>query len=83
MSWYSSRFVVYHTIERPPVCDEKLRVPKAMVAELPSHVTANVVEQFLQTIVVFQKTLDSGPVRSINIMRVIMYYVFYGLCILG
>ncbi|GFX13575.1 putative DD41D transposase [Trichonephila clavipes] len=44
-------FVVDHTIEDSPVCDAAPRVAEVMVSELRVHATANVVEPFVQTLV--------------------------------
>ncbi|GFW54974.1 hypothetical protein TNCV_2785891 [Trichonephila clavipes] len=45
-------FVVNHIIEDAPVCDASSRVSAAMVSELRDHAAANVVELFVQTLVV-------------------------------
>ncbi|GFX60713.1 hypothetical protein TNCV_4976891 [Trichonephila clavipes] len=42
---------VDHTIEDAPVCDEASRVAVAMVSELRVHTAANVVELFVQILV--------------------------------
>ncbi|GFV95273.1 hypothetical protein TNCV_4586481 [Trichonephila clavipes] len=54
-------FDVDHTIEDAPVCDAASRVAAAMVSELRVYVAENVIELFLQTLVVLQTTpiLDS------------------------
>ncbi|GFW99537.1 hypothetical protein TNCV_3417701 [Trichonephila clavipes] len=56
------RFVADHTIEAAPICDATSEVSAAMVSELRFHTAANVIEQFVQTLVVLQTTptLDSG-----------------------
>ncbi|GFW83235.1 uncharacterized protein TNCV_2508751 [Trichonephila clavipes] len=59
---HHTRLVVDYTIEDAPVCDAASRVAAAVVSELRVHATANVVELFVQTIVVLQTTsiLDLG-----------------------
>ncbi|GFW28463.1 hypothetical protein TNCV_4641281 [Trichonephila clavipes] len=46
------RFIVDHTIEDAPVCDPASRVAATMVSELRVHAAANVVELFVQTLIV-------------------------------
>ncbi|GFU69046.1 hypothetical protein TNCV_4457731 [Trichonephila clavipes] len=55
-------FVIDNTIEFVPVCDLASMVAAAIVPQLIVHAVANVVELFVQTLVVLQKTLvlDSG-----------------------
>ncbi|GFY35925.1 HTH_Tnp_Tc3_2 domain-containing protein [Trichonephila clavipes] len=57
-----SRFVVDCTIEETSVCDTASRVAVTMVFELRVHSAVNVIELFVQTLVVLQTTsiLDSG-----------------------
>ncbi|GFX02522.1 hypothetical protein TNCV_727761 [Trichonephila clavipes] len=54
-------FVVDHTIKEAFVCDAASRVATTMVSTLRVHAVANVVELFVQTLVVLQTTtiLDS------------------------
>lgn len=52
-----SRFVVDHAIESTSVCDVASRVDEAMVTQLTSHATANVIELFPQILAVLQMTL--------------------------
>ncbi|GFX65952.1 hypothetical protein TNCV_13731 [Trichonephila clavipes] len=58
------RFVVVHTIEDVSVCDAASRITAVMISELRVHASGNVVELFMQTLVVLQTTkiLDSGLV---------------------
>ncbi|GFV95256.1 hypothetical protein TNCV_4586311 [Trichonephila clavipes] len=67
-SYHHARFVVDHTIEDVPVCDAESGVAAAMVSELRVHVTANVVELSVQTLIVLQTTpiLDSGLVTLLH-----------------
>ncbi|GFW20688.1 hypothetical protein TNCV_1049111 [Trichonephila clavipes] len=62
------RLVADQTIEDTPVCDAVPREPAAMVSELRVHATANVVELFVQTLVVLQTTpiLDSELVTWLH-----------------
>ncbi|GFT22409.1 hypothetical protein TNCV_3273811 [Trichonephila clavipes] len=57
-----TRFVVDHTIEDTLICDAASRVAAALISELRVHAAANVIELFVQTLVVLQTTptLDSG-----------------------
>ncbi|GFV81256.1 hypothetical protein TNCV_4772831 [Trichonephila clavipes] len=57
----TQRFVVNQLIEDAPVCNAASRVTAVMVSELRVHAAANVVELFVQTLVVLQTTpmLDS------------------------
>ncbi|GFT93701.1 hypothetical protein TNCV_499781 [Trichonephila clavipes] len=61
---YRQKFVVDHTIEDAPVCDAASKVAASMVSELRVHTIANVVELFVQKLVVLQTSqiLDSGLV---------------------
>ncbi|GFW91961.1 hypothetical protein TNCV_2152411 [Trichonephila clavipes] len=63
-----TRFVVDHTIEDAPVYDAASRVAAAMASELRVHAAANVVELFVQTLVVLQTTpiLDSRLVTGLH-----------------
>ncbi|GFV30048.1 hypothetical protein TNCV_1194951 [Trichonephila clavipes] len=62
------RFVVNHTIEHRPVGDTASRVAAAMVSKLRVHAATNVVELFVQTLVVLQTMpiLNSGFVTWPN-----------------
>ncbi|GFS93041.1 hypothetical protein TNCV_532451 [Trichonephila clavipes] len=62
------RFVDDPTIEDSPVCGAASRVVAVMVSELRVHAAANVVELFVQTLVVLQTTpiLDSGLVMGLH-----------------
>ncbi|GFT17841.1 hypothetical protein TNCV_2589031 [Trichonephila clavipes] len=56
------RFVVDHTIEDSPVCDAVSRLAAAMDSDLRIHAAVNVIELFVQTLVVLQiaPIIDSG-----------------------
>ncbi|GFX01621.1 hypothetical protein TNCV_3971211 [Trichonephila clavipes] len=62
------RFIVDHTIEDAPVCDAASRVAAVMVSELRAHAGANVIELYVQTLVVLQMTpiLDSELVTWVH-----------------
>ncbi|GFV46704.1 hypothetical protein TNCV_3847141 [Trichonephila clavipes] len=62
------RFVVDHTIEDAPVCDAASWVTTAIVSELSAHASANVVELFVQTLVVLKTPpiLDLGLVTGLH-----------------
>ncbi|GFU06201.1 centrosomal protein [Trichonephila clavipes] len=57
-----TRLVVDLTIQDAPICDAVSRAVVVMVSELRVHAAANVIELFVQTLVVVQTTpnLDSG-----------------------
>ncbi|GFY05294.1 hypothetical protein TNCV_2207401 [Trichonephila clavipes] len=48
----ASRFVVDHTIEDIPICDAASRITAAKFSEQRVHASANVVEQFVQILVI-------------------------------
>ncbi|GFW92899.1 hypothetical protein TNCV_3495321 [Trichonephila clavipes] len=61
-------FVVDDTIEDAPLCGAASRVAAAMVFELRVHAAANVIEQFVQTLVFLQTTaiIHSGLVTWLH-----------------
>ncbi|GFV65088.1 hypothetical protein TNCV_2303951 [Trichonephila clavipes] len=64
LSFRYPKFIVDYNIENVPVCGAMTRVAAAMVSEMRVLAAANVVELFVQTIVVLQNTsiLVSGLV---------------------
>ena len=57
----TTKFVVDHAVESTPACNVTLRIFKGMEAEMRDHVVANIVELFVQILIILQKTrfLDS------------------------
>ncbi|GFV31075.1 hypothetical protein TNCV_4814081 [Trichonephila clavipes] len=62
------RFVIDHAIQDTPLCDAASRVVAALVSKLRVHAAANVIEIFMQTLIVSQITpiSDSGLVTSLH-----------------
>ncbi|GFW77302.1 hypothetical protein TNCV_924181 [Trichonephila clavipes] len=61
-----TRFVVDHITEDVPVCDAVSRVATAMVSELKVHAAANIVELYMQTLVVIVGLNDTETPRHSN-----------------
>ncbi|GFU62150.1 hypothetical protein TNCV_2473851 [Trichonephila clavipes] len=62
------RFVVDHTTEDVPVCDAAFRVAADMVSKLNVYGAANIIELFVQTLVVLQ-TSSNGSCRHLSCKR--------------
>ncbi|GFU78248.1 hypothetical protein TNCV_5008291 [Trichonephila clavipes] len=61
-------FVADRTIEDAPACDAASRVAAAMFSELRVHAAANIIELFVQTLVVLKiiPILDTGLVTGLH-----------------